>query len=1102
MGIPRECKRLAEVDFPIAEVSRHSAREKSIRHGHPSTLHLWWARRPLAACRAVLMGLLLPDPCDPNCPADFKKEARKALRPVPGIADPKDDKALRKALLTFIADFANWDHSTNQTYLTAARTLVKAAHLPAGRQVAYEPPLVVDPFAGGGSIPLEALRVGCDAFASDLNPVACLILKVLLEDIPRHGAELADELRRIGAEIKAAAEKELAQYYPCLPEVEDRRQAPDPQPGKSYVYALRCCDGSIYIGLTDDIPCRIEQHEAGSVDWTSHRLPVELVHWEQCDSREEAAIREKKLKSGSGREWLKRKVDARPASAGAPAGKPIAYLWARTVRCESPNCGAEIPLMRSFWLCRKPNRRRALRYNINRKDAKTPSVEFEIFEPKSENDVPQGTVSRANATCPCCGMVLPAPRVRAQLAAQRGGADVVFDEKGNRVGGARLLAVVTLKNGASGRHYRLPTDADYAAVYAAQKAVAKLPKGAVPDEPLPKERVRGSSGFRVLLYGMETFGDLFTARQSLALVTVARMIGDLHDSNLPHGALQDLAAISLSRVAPQWSALSWWQASGDFVVSAFARQALPIVWDFAECVPWTNSSGSFAGAVEWVARVISEECHAVTSGGQTEIADATKHPLPTETAKLWFTDPPYYDAVAYGDLADFFFVWLKRQLPNHPLLKDPNHSNNQLTPKRREAIVDPARTHNSRPKDRGFFEDMMASAFTEGRRLLFDEGVGCVVFAHKSTEGWEALLSALLHGGWVIVASWPLTTERSARPIAHDSAALSASIHLICRPRPADASVGGWEDILRQLPSRIGDWMERLAGEGIRGADLVFSCIGPAMELFSRHPRVETAEGRTVELPEFLEKVWEVVGRTALEQILGTAEARARNSAAGVLEEDARLTALFLWTLQSTNGAESKGKDETEVEDDEAPQSTLRNRKSHSGYALIYDIARRFAQPLGIHLDEWEGRIIETEKGVVKLLPVSARAQQLFGREGAVAMAEAFEHGRVRDPQMMLFPEEETTAGAPKVRGRSKKTRGESEPAGTAHREPTTLDRLHAAMLLQASGQSGALRALLEDEQRRGPDFFRLANALSALYPRKSEERRLVEAVLGAAPRR
>ena len=384
--IPKECKRLAEVDFPIAEVSKQAARGKSIRHGHPSTLHLWWARRPLASSRAVLMALLLPDPCDENCPEEFKKQAREVLGEV--RRPPKSDEELQKTLLWFIGSFANWDMSSNPTYVRVARDLVRAAH-------PEETPLVVDPFAGGGSIPLEALRLGCEAFASDLNPVACFILKVMLEDIPRHGPELADELRKVGGEIKAAAEKELADLYPTDPD-----------------------------GAT-----------------------------------------------------------------------PIAYLWARTVRCESPNCGAEIPLLRSMWLCKKAKRKRALRTEVVRPQGQTPRVEVEIFQPTSDQEVAGGTVTRAKASCLCCGAVLPPHRVRTQLNDEKGGAGAIFDAKGERTGGARMTAVVTLRSGEKGRSYRLPTDADYTAVRGAQARVAEIlgewERGGrqglcpVPDEPMP-----------------------------------------------------------------------------------------------------------------------------------------------------------------------------------------------------------------------------------------------------------------------------------------------------------------------------------------------------------------------------------------------------------------------------------------------------------------------------------------------------------------------------------------------------------------------------------------------------------------------------------------
>lgn len=306
--ILKDCKRLAEVDFPIAEVSQHAVREKSIWHGHPSTLHLWWARRPLASSRAVLLALLWPNPCDPLCPKEFKEQVRELLPQIPGCRPGQSDEELRKALLRFIADFANWDLAANRSYLEVSRALVKAAH-------GEEPPLIVDPFAGGGSIPLEALRLGCEAFASDLNPVACLILKVMLEDIPRHGPKLAEELCRVGAEIKQQAEKELADLYP------------------------KDSDGAT----------------------------------------------------------------------------PIAYLWARTVRCESPNCGAEIPLARSFWLCKKAKRVRVLRHRLVRPAGEPPRVEFRVTRSsstscaashsRSASSFPSGKAGssrRRRASCACC----------------------------------------------------------------------------------------------------------------------------------------------------------------------------------------------------------------------------------------------------------------------------------------------------------------------------------------------------------------------------------------------------------------------------------------------------------------------------------------------------------------------------------------------------------------------------------------------------------------------------------------------------------------------------------------------------------------------------
>ncbi len=614
--------------------------------------------------------------------------------------------------------------------------------------------------------------------------------------------------------------------------------------------------------------------------------------------------------------------------------------------------------------------------------------------------------------------------------------------------------------------------------------------------------------------------------------------------------LKDTAiASALSGVADRNVSLATWrpQADQEKVEHLYARQALPMAWDFGEASPLSDSTGSFGDRLGILARTTTAMSAADLgwSGTGIQSANATDHPLPDESAGIWFTDPPYYDAIPYSDLSDFFLVWLKRALPGHPLLRDPLDPDNPLSPKKREAVQDETKTCDGRIKDRAFFEDAMGAAFAEGRRVLREDGMGSVVFAHKTTEGWEALLAGLIRGGWTITGSWPIATEMGSRLRARDSAALATSIHLVCRPRPGDAPVGDWAVVLRDLPPRVGEWMERLQAEGVRGADLVFACIGPALEIFSRYRGVETAAGREVGLPEYLEKVWEVVGRTALENVLGAAEARARNGLAGALEEDARLTALFLWALQATTGdaggtdgagagatrggdgaaddqatdgdeaaGASGGTDATEDADtDDAGAAAV----AAGGFTLVFDVVRRFAQPLGIDLPTWEKRTIETRKGVVRLLPVAERARQLFGERGAQDVAAWLERPAAGpDPlQGVLFadpPDDPAavrerrprTGGASRLGERRARTGAADETSGdraAAMPGATTLDRVHTGMLLQAGGQTYALRALLKSERERGPDFLRLSNALSALYPRGSEEKRLLDAMLLAAPR-
>lgn len=661
-----------------------------------------------------------------------------------------------------------------------------------------------------------------------------------------------------------------------------------------------------------------------------------------------------------------------------------------------------------------------------------------------------------------------------------------------------MTAVVTLKPRQTGRHYRLPTDADYAAVRKAQERVAQIleewERGGkqglcpVPDEPTPTGGGLGAGrAFSVQLYGMFQWDDLFTARQKVALVALGRLVSKSPES------LGRFLAIATNRTADRSAAISSWLASGEEVKHVFARQTLPIVWDFGESNYMADASRSWASAISSVAKVLDITSWELISG-QVQQADATDHPLPDQTTGVWFTDPPYYDAIPYSDLSDFFLVWLKRTLPDSPLLRDPFDPDNPLSPKTSEAVQDETKRVDGRPKDRAWFEETMAKALAEGHRVLSENGVGSVVFAHKTTEGWEALLSGMIQGGWTITGSWPIATEMGSRLNARDSAALATSVHLICRPRPEDAPIGDWADVLRELPVRVSDWIERLQGEGIRGADLVFACIGPALEIFSRYRAVETAEGDIIGLPDYLEKVWEVVGRAALQQVLGTAEAQARNGLSGALEEDARLTALFLWTLQSTTSVA-----ESQEQDDEADEEAVA-KAAATGFALPFDVVRRFAQPMGIDLDTWTDRIIGQEKGVVRLLPVAERAKKLFGEDGAAAAATYIENDPHTSLQQTLFPDLQDGAST-LVREPRPRYGESSDDHLAATLGDTTLDRVHTAMLLQSSGHANALRTLIYAEQDRGPDFLRLANALSALYPQGCNEKRLLDAMLLAVPR-
>jgi len=648
-----------------------------------------------------------------------------------------------------------------------------------------------------------------------------------------------------------------------------------------------------------------------------------------------------------------------------------------------------------------------------------------------------------------------------------------------------------------GRRYRLPTEADYLAVWKAQQRLRGIledwERGGrqglcpVPDEPTPAGGGSGAGrAFSVQKYGMLQWGDLFTARQKVVLANISQKVSRLANSNAFEHATKLCLAMAFNRLTNTATCLSRWNIIGEKIEGIFSRQAMPIVWDFCEVNPFSDSTGGVKGAIKWVNNVAEKISFASLNKGQIEVEDATTSPLPDVSCKLWFTDPPYYDAVPYADLADFFYVWLKRTIPGHELLRNPFEPENGLTPKSLEIVQDETKEFEGRPKERRFFEERMALAFAEGRRVLRDDGIGSVVFAHKTTEGWEALLQGMLSGGWTITASWPINTEMGSRLRARESAALATSIHLVCRPRSPQAGVGDWAEVKAEMEERVRAWMRRLQKEGIRGADALFACIGPAMEVYSRYSQVETPAGHPVPLggdPEalephrrgFLAYVFEAVSREALRQVLGGADTEG-------FEEDARLTALFLWTLQVTRINGNNNQHKAEAEEGEAPHEAEEKeedqpKKAKGGLALPFDTFIRITRPMGIHYPDWEKKIIDIEKGVVRLLPVLERQEALFGEDLNVQIVEL----KKGAGQKKLFADEPLPP--------PDKRRG----PGRTLTNLTTLDRLHQAMLLYAAGRTTTLRSLLEEEGRKGKRFERLAFSLMALYPPQTPERKWLE---------
>ena len=784
-------KKLIEVALPLDDINAAAAREKSIRHGHPSTLHLWWARRPLAAARAVIFAQMVNDP-------GYQRELGRGV-------NKHEAEARRARLFAIIRDLVKWENTDNEEVLQRARDAIRESwretchlnrHHPQAATL-YNPdelPGFHDPFAGGGALPLEAQRLGLAAHASDLNPVAVMINKAMIEIPPRfagrapigpipaeekqkklpqnwQGAQgLAEDVRRYGHWLRHEAERRIGQYYPKI------------------------------------------------------RITAEL------------AAERPDLKPLIGQELT-----------------VIAWLWARTVNSPNPAfAGCQVPLAASFVLSSKKGKEAWVAPQIDGKHYR-----FTVKTGTPPEEAKNGTKAArgANFFCILSGTPLDEAHIRNEFKTGKAG--------------SRLLAIVA--EGKKGRIYLPPTEEMENIAQSVQPEWQ--PEATLPDNP---------RWFSPPLYGMQTYGSLFTPRQLLALTTFSDLIDEARtkiaaDYRAAHPASADddtplaaggsgaqayadavavYLAFAVDKASDAWSSITSWTAQRDTLRNTFARQAIPMVWDFAEVNPFSDSTGNFSGSIEWINKAIA--LFPAFPNSFANQADAQTQSLSQD--KIISTDPPYYDNIGYADLSDFFYVWLRRNLRDiYPQLFA-----TLATPKDDELVATPYR-HGGKEAAERFFLDGMSEAMHRLAVQAHPAFPVTIYYAFKQAEtkedatastGWETFLQAVIHAGFAITGTWPIRTERSARTVGLDTNALASSVVLVCRPRAADAPTASRGDFLRELKAIMPEALEAmLGGSGaspVTPVDLAQAAIGPGMEAFSRYAQVLESNGAAMGVREAL----------------------------------------------------------------------------------------------------------------------------------------------------------------------------------------------------------------------------------------------------------
>ncbi len=762
--------KLIEVALPLESINQASKREKSIRHGHPSTLHLWWARRPLAACRAVLFAQLVDDPS--TWPEQFPTE--------------QDQEAERKRLFEIIEQIVQWENGQEEKIMQAARREIAGSIARARKEAAPQTPdgvdryllehapQIRDPFCGGGAIPLEAQRLGLSALGSDLNPVAVMVSKATCE-LPARFSGMPPVSRKKSQELSLSQNWQKA------------------------------------AGLAEDIDHYARRMREEAWKRIGHLYPKIRVTDDMAEARED-------LKSSVGRDLT-----------------VIAWIWARTVASPEPSKrGYHVPLVRSFDLSIKKGRSAWVEPVIH---DEAQGFHFAVKTEGVKGPL-RGTVTRQGGVCLLSGAAMPFPYIRAEGQAGRMG--------------SRLMAIVA--EGRRGRVFLPPTREMEDLAQRAQPTWK-------PDALMPVKH----RNFQTPLYGMPNIGDLFTDRQLVALTTFSDLIAEVRaeavrdaeaagmsrdQTPLADGgagaiaygeAIATYLALGIDKASDYWSSISSWGSSRISVRNTFARQAIPMVWDFSEANPFSSSTGNWLNCCQWISKVVA----AVPARSGTAViqADAaTSDRVKLGEQYVFATDPPYYDNIGYADLSDFFYVWLRRALK----LIWPELFVTLQVPKADELIASPHR-HGGRHKAQQFFMERMRFALMSLLIRTEIEFPSSIFYAYKQTEtdregavstGWASFLQAAVDAGFAITGTWPIRTELSNRPVATGTNALASSVVLTCRKRPQNAVVTTRGQFLLNLRKELPTSVQILQSSGIAPVDLAQAAVGQGMRVFTRETLV------------------------------------------------------------------------------------------------------------------------------------------------------------------------------------------------------------------------------------------------------------------------